>query len=141
MWFGTEMRSFFQGNALLAQAASSSLRVLGHMCLFPSSVCEKGTAVVILGMPLKPWRKACCPSAGSGQTAGVPAMCVSGAVGGEQSLWCHLERNFSRKLQRAVAIVFEKRQEGLGEERPAWPRLALCWCAALHASACGLQGT
>lgn len=44
MWFGTEIRSLFQGNVVLAQVASSSLRVWGHICLFPSKVHENGTA-------------------------------------------------------------------------------------------------
>lgn len=49
MWFGTEIRSLFQGNVLLAQVASSRLRVLGHICLFPSKVYEHGTDAATYG--------------------------------------------------------------------------------------------
>lgn len=61
MWFGTEIRSLFQGSILLAQVASSSLRVLGHICLFPSQVQEHGTDASTLVVPLTPWRKALPP--------------------------------------------------------------------------------
>lgn len=43
------MRSLFQGNALLAQVASSRLRGLGPICLFPSKVYENGTDAATCG--------------------------------------------------------------------------------------------
>lgn len=67
MWFGTEIRSLFQGNVLLAQVASSSLRVLGHICLFPSKVYENGTDAATLVVPLNPCGKAHNPSNRPGQ--------------------------------------------------------------------------
>lgn len=63
MWFGTEIRSLFQGNVLLAQVASSHLRVLGHICLFPSKVYENGTdaatggAMEAAGRSLSPFKQ------------------------------------------------------------------------------------
>lgn len=53
VWFGTETGNLFQGNVLLAQVASSGLRVLGHICLFPSKVYENGTDAGTLEVPLK----------------------------------------------------------------------------------------
>ena len=69
MWFGTEEESLFQGHVLLAQVASSRLRVLSHICPFPSKVYENGTEAATLAMPLKPCGQVCHPSGGGGLVA------------------------------------------------------------------------
>lgn len=141
MWFGTEIRLLFQGSILLAQVASSSLHVLGHICLFPSQVQEHGTDAVTLVVPLKPWRKALPPFNQTGQSRAPPGMqapfsaCVVGFDGDiGKGTWVE-------NCTDTGAPISEGRQKRRGKEaRPAGLRSACFFLSVPSVAGIGLPG-